>query len=97
MLGQDIRENIPIKYQPTVIKVINSLSFLTLKQNKVQQIGCGHYLFYLPLIGQFGLSVLTGRYFYLLGTQLYHVNNRTIVYWSCISVVNKMYSHRTNC
>jgi hypothetical protein len=100
MLGQDILENIPLTGQPPLIKIVlivlvlmlsvgfvsNILSFITFKQPKVQEFGCGIYLFFLPLIGQFGLSIFAGRFFYLLGTQIYNVNNRSAALWSCIGL-----------
>ncbi|CAF1210266.1 unnamed protein product [Adineta ricciae] len=100
MLGRDIRENTPIKHQPFLIKItfivlilmfifgliFNTLSFITLKQEKVRQIGCGIYLYYLPFIGQFGLLILLGRFIYLLITQIYPIKYRTTTYWSCVSL-----------
>ncbi|UJR18744.1 hypothetical protein I4U23_005650 [Adineta vaga] len=100
MIGRDILENTPIKHQPFLIKItiivlilmfilgliFNTLSFLTLKQEKVRQIGCGIYLYYLPFIGQFGLLILLGRFIYLLITQIYPVEYRTVTYWSCVSL-----------
>jgi hypothetical protein len=100
MLGQDILENVPLSGQPLLVKLVltvlvlmlslgfvsNILSLMTFKQPKVREFGCGVYLFCLPIIGQFGLTVFAGRFFYLLGTQLYNVNNRSAVLWSCISL-----------
>jgi hypothetical protein len=100
MLGQDIRENVPLKDQPMLIKILlivlvlmlsigfvsNILSLMTFKQAVVQQFGCGIYLFYLPIIGQFGLTILAGRFFYLLGTQIYDVKNLSTAYWGCVSL-----------
>jgi hypothetical protein len=100
MLGQDILENVPLTGQPVLIKIVltvivlmlslafvsNVLSFITFKQPKVQQFGCGVYLFCLPLVGQLGLSMFAGRFFYLLGTQVYNVDNRSAALWSCITL-----------
>jgi hypothetical protein len=100
MLGQDIRENVPLNDQPLLIKILmivvvlmlsfgfvsNVLSIMTFKQPTVQKFGCGVYLFCLPIIGQFGLTILAGRFFYLLGTQMYDVKNRSTAYWSCVSL-----------
>jgi hypothetical protein len=100
MLGQDIRESMSLTEQPLLIKIVltiiilmvflgalsNVLSLMTFKQPKVQEYGCGIYLFCLPLIGQTGLLILAGRFFYFLQTQLYNVNNRSAAHWSCIGL-----------
>jgi hypothetical protein len=100
MLGQDIREGVPLQGQPMLIKillivlvlmlsigfVLNIWSLMTFKQPKVQEFGCGVYLFCLPIIGQFGLTILAGRFIYLLGTQIYDVKNRSTAYRSCVSL-----------
>jgi hypothetical protein len=100
ILGQDIRQSIPLIKQSFLIKIVltvivlmlsfgaisNILSLMTFKQPKVQEYGCGIYLFCLCLVGQTGLSILAGRFFYLLGTQLYNVDNRLATHWSCISL-----------
>ncbi len=55
----------------------NLLSLITFKQPKVQEVGCGLYLFYLPIVGQLRLVASAGRFFYLLRMQLYSVNALT--------------------
>ena len=99
MLGQGIRANMPLREQTFLIKFVvfsiiilmilvrtsaNILSLITFRQRKICEYGCGLYLFYLPLVGQVGLSVFAGRYFYLFVTQLYTVNQHRFAYWSCI-------------
>ncbi|UJR12450.1 hypothetical protein I4U23_016626 [Adineta vaga] len=98
MLGQDILENASLTNQPVLIKLVlavivlmlslgflsNILAFITFKQPKVQEFGCGMYLLCLPLIGQLGLSIFASRFFYLLVTQIYNVNNRFAVHWGCV-------------
>ncbi|CAF1125053.1 unnamed protein product [Adineta ricciae] len=100
IIGQDILENESLSIQPSLIKVImsilvlmliigfisNGISFIVFKQPRAQQTGCGIYLFCLPIIGQIGLLFLTGRFFYLLGTQMSIVNNRLAAHWSCITL-----------
>ncbi|CAF1447363.1 unnamed protein product [Adineta ricciae] len=100
MLGQDIRVNTPLKHRPRLIQItivllslmlifrliFNTLSFITLKLQKVQQIGSGTYLFCLSIIGQFGLLILLGRFIYLLITQIYRVKSRTTTYWFCLDL-----------
>ena len=100
MLGQDILENVPVVGQPVLIKLVfavviimfltglvsNFLSLMTFKQPRVQEVGCGIYLFYLALVGQLGLLMLTGQFFYLLGTAVYKVNNRSAARWSCVTL-----------
>ncbi|CAF1567859.1 unnamed protein product [Adineta ricciae] len=101
MLGQDIRANVSLSNQSFFIKFVLALfilmllfgfisNFLSLiifkKQLNVQQYGCGVYLFCLPIVGQFGLTVFVGRFIYVLGTQLYNVNHRSAARWSCVSL-----------
>jgi hypothetical protein len=100
MLGQDILANVSLADQPLLIKIMlaililmlvsgsvsNILSFITFKQPKVQEVGCGAYLFCLPIIGQLGLLIFFGRFLYLLGTQLYNVDNHAATLWSCIGL-----------
>jgi hypothetical protein len=62
----------------------NVLSLITYRQGKIFENGCGIYLFCLSLVGQLGLSIFASRYFYLLITQLYNVNDHWSAYWSCI-------------
>ena len=89
MLGQDILQNVSLTEQPLLIKIVlavlilmlslgfvsNVLSLFTFKQPKVQEFGCGVYLFYMSLVGPLGLIIFVSRFFYLLGTQLYNVDN----------------------
>jgi hypothetical protein len=98
MLGQDIKANMSFMKQPFLIKFVlsiiifmilvgtlsNVLSLITFRQRKIREYGCAIYLFYLTLIGQIGLTSFASRYFYLLITQLYTVNNHWSAYWSCI-------------
>ncbi|CAF4138518.1 unnamed protein product, partial [Adineta steineri] len=100
MLGLDILANISLTNQPFLIKLTliiiilillvgllsNGLSLITFMQPKVQEIGCGLYLFCLPIISQLGLFVLAGRFFYFLCTQLYNVDKNSHVLWSCITL-----------
>jgi hypothetical protein len=100
MLGQDLLGSVSLTGQPALVKIVmavvilmfsfglvsNILSLMTFKQAKVREFGCGIYLLYLPFIGQLGLSIFVGRFFYLLGTQINHVNNRSATRWSCISL-----------
>lgn len=100
MLGREILQNLSIVDQPLIIKIAliifvmmisigfisNSLSWITFKQPKVREFGCGLYLFCLPIIGQLGLTGVAGRFFYFLCTQIYNVDNHLAARWSCISL-----------
>lgn len=97
-LGQDIRASMSFIEQTFIIKFVlsmiilmiligtlsNVLTLITFRQRNIREYGCGIYLSCLPLIGQIGLCVFGGRYFYLLITQLYDVHNHWFAYWSCI-------------
>ncbi|UJR18227.1 hypothetical protein I4U23_005126 [Adineta vaga] len=100
LLGRDILTNVSLSEQSMVIKIVltililmltlgfisNALSTITFIQSKVQEVGCGLYLFCLPIVGQLGLIALASRFFYLLRTQLYHVDDYTTTFWSCVSL-----------
>ncbi|CAF1248081.1 unnamed protein product [Didymodactylos carnosus] len=100
MLGQDILKDVSLTNQPTLIKITltvvilmitigfvpNFLSLITFWQPKAREFGCGFYLFCLPIVGQCGLLIFGGRFYYLLATQLNVVKNLKAAYWSCISL-----------
>ncbi|UJR17119.1 hypothetical protein I4U23_004015 [Adineta vaga] len=100
ILGYHIRPNLLFYQQRIIVKialilmsfifvfgVINSfLSFQTFRQEQVQNVGCGLYLYTSSIISMMIILFLTLKFSFLLIIQMNFVSNRTFYYIQCLSI-----------
>ncbi|CAF1384121.1 unnamed protein product [Adineta ricciae] len=100
ILNYQIRSNLRITQQPTIIKVAiilsaiiflfgfisNFLSFLTFRSKIVCQVGCGLYLFASSITAMITITVCVIKFWFLLASQTGSISNRRFIRIQCILV-----------
>ncbi|CAF1317877.1 unnamed protein product [Adineta steineri] len=100
ILGYQIQPHITITYQPfaiqfsiiltmiiTIIGLINSiLSFMTINNKEICQIGCGIYLLTISMITLFTMILFVLKFWILLIAQMTYITNDSFLKIQCISI-----------
>ncbi|CAF4645294.1 unnamed protein product [Rotaria sp. Silwood1] len=100
ILGYHIKPKISINRQPLIIKISilistiilisglisGLLSIVTFRRKKPRQVGTGYYLLLSSITSIFTIIILTIKFWQLIFSQMSLINNRSILYFNCISI-----------
>ncbi|CAF4339923.1 unnamed protein product [Rotaria sp. Silwood2] len=100
ILGYHIKPKISLNRQPLIIKISilistimlisglisGLLSIATFRRKKPRQVGTGYYLLLSSITSIFTIIILTIKFWQLIFSQMSLINNRSILYFNCISI-----------
>ncbi|CAF3392764.1 unnamed protein product [Rotaria sp. Silwood1] len=100
ILGYHIKPKISFNRQPLIIKISilistiilisglisGLLSIVTFRRKKPRQVGTGYYLLLSSITSIFTIIILTIKFWRLIFSQMSLINNRSILYFNCISI-----------